>query len=914
MLSSFLIFVAFVVVVVFPVSSDGSFACAAKCHCKIDDVVDCSHAGLTEVPYGIPKTVRTLHLEANNITSIKRTTFDSFFHLEALYLDRNPIQKYETYPFGMLINMKQLVLSMPRIDNSILHGMERLEYLEIHGEKSIVALNQKVFVTFGSSLRYLGIHNTGITNVDRVIFQHLPLLAELNLTRNKIAHFDSTKMGIGKLQSLDLSYNEITKLSLSGMKQLTHLNGENNMIQKLELEELPVLTKINLSNNHIQKYNFSLPNVEVLDLKFNQIDQFHIQKCMRTLDLSHNPLKNFTTLKSKPCFLKKLKLRNVTLEQLDLTQLNAKVLDLAHNRGLHSLNLSESYQDLAMRDIDMSYCDLNSIHPLFLKGNHLERLKLDNNQISTSNSTSLVISVTASHIDLSNNFISKLKFASPSAVYDVVNLSSNTITSVQTDGHITINKLILASNGLSQKLFKLERVDTVKLDLSHNKFKVFNSRSFFGSSGTFDLQELDLSYNEIEIIKHDNLFGLQYMTSLNLDHNLIKTIEEFSFQHMFELTHLSLEANQLQKPPFNMKLMRHLSYLSLKNNSINKLTADFFNDMGIVAFPTIDLSLNQIPCECEWLTAFQAAFNTHLSIDILGNCSYKGNQHKIDLIPHYDTVEVVDIFGCTQCSMHHCSYRGNCNVHNKTAQPTCQCYQGFSGELCEFSKPECFNDVCKVCNETYCAHGGQCIEMSNSPAHCQCRTGYEGEKCEWKITHTNECDKCMHNSTCTIDANYGERHMMDDHHNIGDDGHTHNTDVVTLHNANHDVGNYDKIHNGDTICHCQHGYKGIYCEMEEFVNCNGHHHCSGRGKCMMGVADSRVLCSCADGWRGSSCQTAVSAAASKSGLSASNVAVIVLALLLVVAAIVLFYVVRKHRSSFGSKLRGDDQYALGDDF
>ena len=938
---------------VFPLHSDGAIACVKSCHCDSDDVVDCSHAGLTKVPIGIPKTARTIHLEGNKITTIKRTDFDSFLHLEALYLDGNPITKYETYPFNFLTNLNHLVLPTPIIDYTILQNMGRLEYLEIHGQKSITALPKDLFANFGSSLHYLGIHGTGIKSLDKLNFEKLTMLTELNLTGNSLENFDSTEMGLEKIQSLYLSNNSISKLSLSGLKRLIHLEASNNLIKDLTLEDLSVLTEINLSNNQIQNYNYSFMNVETLDLSSNQISLFQLQSCMVKLDISNNPLTNFTT-STTSCMLSELSLRNSTLNTLDLTNLNVRNLDLSYNCKLQTLNFSKSYESLAMRAVDMSYCCLTSVNPSLLRGSHVESLILNNNEISTGN-TSLNLSVSVNHLDLSNNYISNVRFEATSDLYESVDLSYNIIASLESDGPITIHILNLSSNSL-QKLFTIDQIDVFNLDLSRNKFTAIESKNLFGTQYIFDLQHLDLSYNQIKEIKQDSLQGLQYLTVLDLSHNSIKTVNEHAFQHMYTLSDLSLEGNQLQQPPFKLTLMQNIHHLNLKNNAINKLTQEFFNNMRTLPYITIDLSVNNLTCECDWIAAYQGVYNVHYSITILGNCSYKGHSHEIDFFPHYDAVELFDSLRCNDCSVHHCNYRGECKVNNKTYEVTCECGTSFKGRFCEIAEMQCYGGPCVTCNATYCANGGQCNEdVRRKQAYCRCRPGYEGHHCEVRVNPQDECKKCMNNATCSLDSSFTVHHTDDDDHHGEDeetyrgtghhykakksihhydDGEEHHEETHHEHDSHHEDLHHEDLHHEDLhhedlhhedlhhvdtgdLCHCIHGYSGKYCQNKEFVSCD-RKYCSGHGKCMMGVADQKVICACDEGWRGSKCETSAakrSAAPSTTSVPVpAKISIIVLVLLLVVVVAVLIFIVRKYHVCYGSRIRADDEFALGNDF
>uniref|UniRef100_A0A8C5I6R3 Leucine-rich repeat-containing protein 3 n=1 Tax=Gouania willdenowi TaxID=441366 RepID=A0A8C5I6R3_GOUWI len=70
-----------------------SLQCPERCQCAWDTAtVQCSDAGLLEIPKGIPPETVTLHLERNFIRSIPEGAFSDLVQLQDLYLSHNRIE------------------------------------------------------------------------------------------------------------------------------------------------------------------------------------------------------------------------------------------------------------------------------------------------------------------------------------------------------------------------------------------------------------------------------------------------------------------------------------------------------------------------------------------------------------------------------------------------------------------------------------------------------------------------------------------------------------------------------------------------------------------------------------------------------------------------------------------------------
>ena len=68
---------------------------------------------------------------------------------------------------------------------------------------------------------------------------------------------------------------------------------------------------------------------------------------------------------------------------------------------------------------------------------------------------------------------------------------------------------------------------------------------------------------------------------------------------------------------------------------------------------------------------------------------------------------------------------------------TCECNEGFEGELCEINTNDCTPGSCN--------NNGDCIDGVNTFT-CQCYHGYAGESCEERVCTE---DYCQNGGTCT---------------------------------------------------------------------------------------------------------------------------------------------------------------------
>jgi Leucine-rich repeat (LRR) protein len=129
----------------------------------------------------------------------------------------------------------------------------------------------------------LNLLSNNIININPLI-KNLTSLIELNLSQNKIAEIDLSKLT--NLLKLDLYYNKITgHMNLSTLTNLTFVNVADNDIESIFLNNCLKLEHIDVSLNNLTTFDSSIfNNLKYLDISFNNIQTLYLHHS-KTKDL-----------------------------------------------------------------------------------------------------------------------------------------------------------------------------------------------------------------------------------------------------------------------------------------------------------------------------------------------------------------------------------------------------------------------------------------------------------------------------------------------------------------------------------------------------------------------------------------------------------------------------------------------------
>ncbi|KAA0708357.1 Nephrocan [Triplophysa tibetana] len=247
------------------------------------------------------KKLRILHLQNNQISTLRASTLSLLENLESLYLDGNKIKSIHGAPRLPTLNIRSMgsnsISSIPSAFFSSMHLLKILDLSSNHLTKIPHGLPQslihlKLDRNQIQSLRNrdmyqmrnlvsLGVSFNKLISVDTSL--RLPSLSVCELAGNKLRELPGS-LG-SKLENLDCRQNniqEVTYQQLAGMNQLKHLFLENNTIRNFEagaFRNCMQLSNLALEQNLLSAIPYGLPETLVrLDLKENNIETIHEPK------------------------------------------------------------------------------------------------------------------------------------------------------------------------------------------------------------------------------------------------------------------------------------------------------------------------------------------------------------------------------------------------------------------------------------------------------------------------------------------------------------------------------------------------------------------------------------------------------------------------------------------------------------
>ncbi|XP_034174594.2 uncharacterized protein LOC117601654 [Osmia lignaria lignaria] len=253
------------------------------------ETVDASRTGLARVPAALTRSVRTLRLAGNKLTTIRGGDLDSYPLLRTLDISENRLIDIEDDALGRL---------------------EVLEELDISGNALI-----KVPGSLPNSLTNLKLHRNAIRSLKIDDLQGLYNLKCLTLNDNDITEIEEGALGqLPVLQQLDLSDNPIktlpantlsgpsnlAKLRMSGLSSLQRKQEEQSdmafpvptpeRLVYLDVSRSPVLARQLLADDAALSACKSLIelNLSKTNLTGLRFDLSYMLPQLRTLDLSGN--------------------------------------------------------------------------------------------------------------------------------------------------------------------------------------------------------------------------------------------------------------------------------------------------------------------------------------------------------------------------------------------------------------------------------------------------------------------------------------------------------------------------------------------------------------------------------------------------------------------------------------------------
>ncbi|XP_055844308.1 protein artichoke [Episyrphus balteatus] len=550
----------------------------------------------------------SIQLNTNFLNKIHPKTFRRQDHIQIMWLSENHLVRIDKTLFGDLKKLERAYLS-----NNLIRDIERDSFTTV------------------KHLKFLDLSENRLKSIRKEYFSALAELEELNLSVNYIESIESNSFGaMKKLKLLDLSSNPLIQISrdlfLDDM-HLTHLNLRNTTLRKIEVNTFRSLANINeiniednfLSSADIQKLDVpSLRSLKLSRNNFSHIGAGRVTAGMfdKLRSLQHLTLAN-CSLEDVP---EQLFAKNTNLVKLDLSDNHLQTMNRNIFQGLNVFkelklcrnNISEFphialFNLSTLETLQLSGNQLNSIDFFKLSGTlNLRHLDLKDNKITTLTGFNAVNLTQLDQVDLSGNYLLSLpaNFLQHSVNLQRVDLSSNRFlqipSSALSDASLPrLSWLNLTGNPIN-KIYtvKEERYPYLKeLYICRTNLSILTSKDFEAfqalqhlhlignrimriSPGAFkslaNLLTLDLSINELELLPKERLQGLKLLRHLNLSHNSLRDLEEFSAD-LSQLQICDLTFNQLDR--ISKKTFRHLKGLTelyLMGNRMTVLSTDAF--------------------------------------------------------------------------------------------------------------------------------------------------------------------------------------------------------------------------------------------------------------------------------------------------------------------------------------------------
>ncbi|XP_018082989.1 toll-like receptor 13 [Xenopus laevis] len=523
-------------------------------------------------------TIKHLRLSGIGLSAFNKTRFEDLHQLDDLALENNDIRSFSsvTKKLTNLTSLKTL---------SIIESIAELSAEDcLPGEFfSIISLNVNPILSFeNNSLCNFPqltsfkatvndietVFRSGLKKVDSISFPYSQLsnfqicfyvaffkVMELNMSNNYIKYIETSNGSCITLRILDLSFNEIQKVSFKQMEDLKTVMDLN-----LSYNQIKVLNVCSYDNSSYVKMDLLSLNASSNDLTRLRQRQFACLKNLRKLNLDHNYI--HTIENCAFCGLENLEVLN--LEYNKMHEIGDD--DFKNLFWLKQLNLKENelneldywaFQDLLqLEEISLTFADdvkemswtryiANTLKKLSLKANgnyvmlassdvtqlqQLEYLELEADMMSIDDCFSFPFS-RIRELRLSNTCEFMCLDPMVQALEKFINVESL---------YINANfKQYSKVNMLNSTLKNLAKLEFFILESTENAVtsSLVNANEFF--CGLINLKTLYLKSSGIEDFSSEVMFqDLKSLTVLIIEDQNIKELKENVFSPMHELKYI----------------------------------------------------------------------------------------------------------------------------------------------------------------------------------------------------------------------------------------------------------------------------------------------------------------------------------------------------------------------------------------
>lgn len=288
------------------------------------------------------------------------------------------------------------------------------------------------------------------------------------------------------------------------------------------------------------------------------------------------------------------------------------------------------FEGISLHGLVISSGEIKRVHRLAFSGmiNGLQALGLPNNKLTNVPSSSILpLANTLDRLDLSNNLIQTITSSDFTTLKELtyLELSDNKITSISPRSFVNLRKLQflkLKGNRLGDFLPSLQALlnckNLIDLDLKSNSLRgalgkqlipklpllqtlnldknLLTSIQNNGFEKFPNLVSLSIRHNQIDVLQDHAFNGLAKLKLLDLGHNGIVAMSEASLQHLPKLITLDLTHNFLRALTLDLVApLPEMAELNLDGNDITLLEQSAVEKLT----PNQSLSLHDNPLNCD---------------------------------------------------------------------------------------------------------------------------------------------------------------------------------------------------------------------------------------------------------------------------------------------------------------------------
>ncbi|OWF52915.1 slit homolog 3 protein-like [Mizuhopecten yessoensis] len=272
--------------------------------------LDLANTHLQSFPQVLPLHIEVLHLDQNNISTIRRGDTIGYIRLRTLMLYENSLTLIEDDCFANMQDLQELWLNMNNLKEIPVGLPASLHHLSLDNNK-VSVINSNDFPA-NSNLQILSLQSNAITRLEKGVFRNVASLNELFLGGNSFSVFannvfsplsnlqnlnllrfdldlieENAFNGLSNLKSLDLSY--ILMKSPSGIQGNIFKWLPN--LTTLALQESPYIASKLISSREMLS---SISSVQDLNLMDNTITSLSLTllsslKQLKSIKLPGNP-------------------------------------------------------------------------------------------------------------------------------------------------------------------------------------------------------------------------------------------------------------------------------------------------------------------------------------------------------------------------------------------------------------------------------------------------------------------------------------------------------------------------------------------------------------------------------------------------------------------------------------------------